>query len=192
MSAIHDAQQPMLGSSSDSPTFARHEFPSSPRRALSLRSFHFFALLCCDGPVATLPRPSFVLIPGAGGMAWYWHRVGPLLEQAGCECIAVDLASEDTSRWLIEGSRSLVRTAFIASVERAIARGDLRADTNPNDFVRALVGVFHTTALPGWEQSARRIVDILIAGSRPMPKRASLEPTAGSRSISASQREKGK
>jgi AcrR family transcriptional regulator len=91
---------------------------------------------------------------------------------------------------LIEGSRSLIHAAFIASVERAMARGDLRADTNPNDFVRALVGVFHTTALPGWEQSARRIVDILIAGSRPMPKRASLEPTAGSRSISASQREK--
>jgi AcrR family transcriptional regulator len=70
---------------------------------------------------------------------------------------------------LMEGSRSLIHTAFIASVERAIAGGDLRADTDPNDFVRALVGIFHTTALPGWEQSARRLVDILIAGSRPMP-----------------------
>ena len=68
---------------------------------------------------------------------------------------------------LIEGSRSLIHTAFIALVKAAIASGDLRADTDPNDFVRALVGVFHTTAFPGWEQSARRIVDILIAGSRP-------------------------
>ena len=66
---------------------------------------------------------------------------------------------------LIEGSRNLVQTAFITSVKRAIASGELRADTDPNDFVRALVGVFHTTAIPGWEQSARRIVDILIAGS---------------------------
>ncbi len=66
---------------------------------------------------------------------------------------------------MIEGSRSLVHTAFIMSVKRAIASGDLRADTNPDDFVRALIGIFHTTAMPGWEQSARRLVDILIAGS---------------------------
>jgi AcrR family transcriptional regulator len=68
---------------------------------------------------------------------------------------------------LIEGSRNLIHTAFITSVKRAIASGELRADTDPSDFVRALVGVFHTSALPGWEQSARRLVDILISGSRP-------------------------
>ncbi len=68
---------------------------------------------------------------------------------------------------LIEGSRSLIHTAFTSAVKRAIASGELRADTNPDDFVRALVGVFHTTAIPGWEQSARRLVNILIAGSRP-------------------------
>jgi hypothetical protein len=54
-------------------------------------------------------------------------------------------------------------------VKRAIDSGDLRSETDPNDFVRALVGVFHTTALPGWEPSARRIVEILIDGSRPKP-----------------------
>lgn len=72
---------------------------------------------------------------------------------------------------LLEGSRSLIHNAFVASVERAIASGDLRADTDPNDFVRALVGVFHTTASPGWEPSARRLVDILIGGSRSTIKR---------------------
>ena len=66
---------------------------------------------------------------------------------------------------MIEGSRSLVHTAFIRLVNRAIESGDLRADTKPDDFVRALVGVFHTTSMPGWEQSGRRIVDMLIAGS---------------------------
>ena len=66
---------------------------------------------------------------------------------------------------MIEGSRNVIHTAFIALAERAIANGDLRADTDPNDFVRALIGVFHTTAIPGWEQSARRIVEMLIAGS---------------------------
>jgi pimeloyl-ACP methyl ester carboxylesterase len=38
---------------------------------------------------------TFVLIPGAGGAAWYWHRVLPLLEQAGHEALAVDLPGDD-------------------------------------------------------------------------------------------------
>jgi AcrR family transcriptional regulator len=74
---------------------------------------------------------------------------------------------------LIEGARSLIHTAFTACVKRAIASGDLRAETDPDDFVRALVGVFHTTTLPGWEASARRIVDILVAGSRPVAEQSS-------------------
>ncbi len=78
---------------------------------------------------------------------------------------AMDTVAGGSSR-LIEGSRGLVHGAFVALVQRTIDSGHLRPDTDPNDFVRALVGVFHTTALAGWEPSARRIVDILIAGSR--------------------------
>ena len=37
----------------------------------------------------------FVLIPGASGSAWLWHRVVPLLEDAGHEAIAVDLPGDD-------------------------------------------------------------------------------------------------
>src|SRR3984957_7592033 len=77
---------------------------------------------------------------------------------------------------LIEGSRNLIHTAFVTSVKRAIDSGDLRSDTDPNDFVRALIGVFHTTALPGWEPSARRLVDILIAGTRSTPRHPSTPP----------------
>ncbi len=85
---------------------------------------------------------------------------------------AMDTVAGGSTR-LIEGARPLIQTAFVASVKRAIASGDLRADTDPNDFVRALVGVFLTMAQPGWEQSARRLVDILIAGSRSTAKYAS-------------------
>jgi pimeloyl-ACP methyl ester carboxylesterase len=38
---------------------------------------------------------SFVLVPGAGGMAWYWHRTVPLIRAAGHEAIAVDLPGDD-------------------------------------------------------------------------------------------------
>jgi hypothetical protein len=34
---------------------------------------------------------TFVFIPGAGGVAWYWHRVVPLLKDAKHDAIAVDL-----------------------------------------------------------------------------------------------------
>jgi len=85
------------------------------------------------------------------------------------------IAAMDTvpggSMRLVDGSRDLIYATFVRSVKRAIASGDLRSDTNPDDFVRALVGVFHTTGFPGWEQSARRIVDILIAGSCKQPRR---------------------
>jgi pimeloyl-ACP methyl ester carboxylesterase len=37
----------------------------------------------------------FVLVPGAGGVAWYWHRVVPLLEEAKQDAIAVDLPGDD-------------------------------------------------------------------------------------------------
>ena len=90
---------------------------------------------------------------------------------------AMDTVAGGSMR-LIEGSRSLIHTAFVASVKRAIASGDLRSDTDPNDFVRALVGIFHTTASPGWEPSARRLVDILIAGSRSAAKQPAGRPRA--------------
>ena len=38
---------------------------------------------------------TFVLIPGAGGVAWYWHRVVPLLRDAQHNAIAVDLPGDD-------------------------------------------------------------------------------------------------
>jgi AcrR family transcriptional regulator len=90
---------------------------------------------------------------------------------------AMDTVAGGSMR-LIEGSRSLIHSAFVASVKRAIASGDLRSDTDPNDFIRALIGVFHTTAIPGWEASARRLVDILLAGSRSTAKDPSTRPRA--------------
>jgi pimeloyl-ACP methyl ester carboxylesterase len=45
---------------------------------------------------------TFALVPGAGGAAWYWHRVVPLLEQAGHEAVAVDLPGDDPHAGLPE------------------------------------------------------------------------------------------
>jgi len=40
---------------------------------------------------------TFILVPGAGGVAWYWHRLVPLLEHAGHAAVAVDLPGDDDS-----------------------------------------------------------------------------------------------
>jgi AcrR family transcriptional regulator len=59
-----------------------------------------------------------------------------------------------------EASRSLVK--------RAIKSGDIRKDLDAMDLIRALVGVANVTTSPDWQQSARRLVDILVTGSRPI------------------------
>ena len=51
---------------------------------------------------------TFVLIPGAGGVAWYWHRVAPLLEDARHEAIPVDLPGDDESAGLPEYTRQVL------------------------------------------------------------------------------------
>jgi pimeloyl-ACP methyl ester carboxylesterase len=54
---------------------------------------------------------TFVLIPGAGGIAWYWHRVVPLLEQAGHAAVAVDLPADDDSAGLTDYAERVVAMA---------------------------------------------------------------------------------
>jgi AcrR family transcriptional regulator len=65
-------------------------------------------------------------------------------------------------------SHDQIHEALSALVKRAIKSGDIRKDTDPMDLLRALVGVAHVATSPDWQQSARRLVDILITGSRPI------------------------
>jgi AcrR family transcriptional regulator len=69
---------------------------------------------------------------------------------------------------LYEGSRAQIQGAIDALVKRAIKNGDIRKDLEPFDLLRALVGVSNVASGPDWQQSARRLVDILITGSRPI------------------------
>nr|WP_246020929.1 alpha/beta fold hydrolase [Arthrobacter echini] len=50
---------------------------------------------------------TFVLIPGGGGAAWYWHLVVPELEIAGHEAIAVDIPEDDPSLGLPEYAQAV-------------------------------------------------------------------------------------
>src|SRR5258707_5944805 len=68
---------------------------------------------------------------------------------------------------LYEGSRGQIQGAIDALAMRAIQSGDIRSDLDPFDLLRALIGVSHVASIPDWQQSAKRLVDILITGSRP-------------------------
>jgi hypothetical protein len=53
-------------------------------------------------------RKTFVLIPGAGGRAWYWHLVVARLNELGHEGLAVDLPSADDGAGLPEYAGAVV------------------------------------------------------------------------------------
>lgn len=69
---------------------------------------------------------------------------------------------------LYEGSRSLVQGAIEELVKRAKKSGDVRRDVDASDLLRAVIGVSYVGSGGDWQQSARRLVDILMAGSRPV------------------------
>jgi AcrR family transcriptional regulator len=69
---------------------------------------------------------------------------------------------------VFEASYAQIHEAIRALVKRAIKSGDIRKDLDPIDLLRALVGVANVAASPDWQQSARRLVEILILGARPL------------------------
>jgi AcrR family transcriptional regulator len=67
---------------------------------------------------------------------------------------------------LYASSSELITGAITALVARAVASGDVRADINASDLLRAMVGVSYQNPDIGWEASARRVIDLLMDGLR--------------------------
>lgn len=64
-------------------------------------------------------------------------------------------------------SGTVLQTAINTLVAAAVESGDISTDIEPIDLLCALAGVSNFSAGPGWEIGAKRLVNILIAGSRP-------------------------
>src|SRR5947209_20087241 len=62
---------------------------------------------------------------------------------------------------VVEASYAPIHEAMRALVKRAIKSGEVRKGIDPIDLLRALVGVAYLESSPDWQQSARRLVDIL-------------------------------
>jgi AcrR family transcriptional regulator len=63
--------------------------------------------------------------------------------------------------------------AIGALLDRAAIAGEIRADIEPADVLRALVGMCYMNDQPGWQASVNRLLDIFVEGLRaqPAPKR---------------------
>jgi hypothetical protein len=62
---------------------------------------------------------------------------------------------------------SKVREAVTSIYQRAVDAGEIRPDVNPGDHLRAIVGVTFFGESDDWRESATRLVETLIRGSRP-------------------------
>ena len=51
---------------------------------------------------------TYVLIPGAGGVAWYWHLLEAELPERGHGAVAVDLPADDDAARLSEYAEAVV------------------------------------------------------------------------------------
>jgi pimeloyl-ACP methyl ester carboxylesterase len=122
-----------------------------------------------DSPAGRDGQRTFVLIPGAGGTDWYWHRVVPLLQEAGHRAIPVDLPADDPAAGLAEYAQLVIEAAHGCGNVILVAQS-LGGFTAPlaavKTDVRALVFVNAMIPLPGetpgewwdatgWEEARR-------------------------------------
>jgi pimeloyl-ACP methyl ester carboxylesterase len=72
----------------------------------------------------------YVLIPGAGGRAWYWHLLAPALAERGHRAIAVELPADDDTKGLSDYAQAVLDAADTAG-EVVIVAASLGAFTAP-------------------------------------------------------------
>jgi pimeloyl-ACP methyl ester carboxylesterase len=61
---------------------------------------------------------TFVLVPGAGGDSWYWHRVAPELRDRGHDVVTPDLPAADDAAGLREYAGAVLEA--IGGCERVV------------------------------------------------------------------------
>jgi len=68
---------------------------------------------------------------------------------------------------VFQQSAQIMEEAPNALASHAIASGDLRPDVDPIDLMRAIYGLSTAGSADDWPAKARKLVDILLQGSRP-------------------------
>ena len=97
--------------------------------------------------------------------------------QAGVEFMATKKGMAAALAMAAHGSSELVAysldrlsRAIGELLQRAIAAEEIRADLDPEDLLRALVGMCYAHDRPGWQARVMRLIDIFIDGLRRSPR----------------------
>jgi pimeloyl-ACP methyl ester carboxylesterase len=124
----------------------------------------------------------FVLIPGAGGDAWYWHRLVPILEKAGHRAVAVDLPGDDEKAGLADyvervvdaaGKREVVLVAQSLGGFTAPAAAE-RVRVKGLVFVNAMIPLPGETAGAWWDNTGSEKARIAAARKGGYPEKFDL------------------
>jgi hypothetical protein len=75
-------------------------------------------------------------------------------------------ASPDTKARLSAASRPVVLEAMERLARAAVASGDIRANVEPADLTRLMLGLSEDYDRPDWAPSVRRLISITMAGLR--------------------------
>ena len=59
--------------------------------------------------VRSTQKLNFILVPGAGGSAWYWHLVVPALQDRGHQAVPVELPAADDQAGLPQYAAAVIR-----------------------------------------------------------------------------------
>lgn len=126
----------------------------------------------------------YVLVPGAGGTAWYWSRVTPRLDAAGQKAVAVDLPGDDETAGLPEYV-DLVVAAVDGDPDTVLVAQSLGGFTTPivasRTALRAIVFVNAMIPNPGekagewWEATGSSAARVAVAERNGYPAEFDLD-----------------
>jgi AcrR family transcriptional regulator len=100
-----------------------------------------------------------------------WMRAGVEFMATKKGMAAALALAANSSSDLVAYSLDQLTKALGELVQRAVAARLLRADVDPEDLLRALVGMCYVQDKPGWQAKVVRLVDVFIDGLRRQPKR---------------------
>jgi len=93
--------------------------------------------------------------------------------RSGVEFVATKKGMARALALAVTGSKELHAHSFAqltkaagVLLDRAVAAGEIRSDIQPDNLVRALVGMCYMHDQPGWQTSVVRLMDILVDGLR--------------------------
>jgi AcrR family transcriptional regulator len=98
---------------------------------------------------------------------WLWACVEFMATKKGMAA-ALAMAAHGSSELVAYSLDRLTRAAG-ELLQRAAAAGEIRADIDPEDLLRALVGMYYAHDGTGWQPKVLRLVDVFIDGLRRRP-----------------------